>query len=95
MKLHELLNNQQVKQAGKTQVGTEPTDDTEVDPTLEPKKRQLKMLKRQLDSLMTQKVSQSKLGRENIPLDKRIESIKKKINDIKATMLDSLEVSEK
>lgn len=89
MKLHELLDDNQIKQ-----VGTEPTDD-KVDPTVEIKKRQLKTLQRQLDSLTKQKVQQAKLGRENIPLDKRIESLKKKMNDIKATILDNLEVKEK
>jgi len=94
MKLRELLDNNQIKQAGKTQVGTEPTDN-EVDPTVEIKKRQLKTLQRQLDSLTKQKVQQAKLGRENVQLDKRIESLKKKMNDIKATILDDLEVKEK
>ena len=97
MKLHELLSNQEIKKAGQTKSTTqslEPEDTEVVDPTIEPKKRMLKNLDRQLESLMKQKAQQAKLGRENIPLDKRIEQIKKKMNDIKATIIDELEVKD-
>lgn len=99
MKLSEILSNSQIKKAGQLPtVGPdqdEPEEAPKVDPTLEPKKRQLKTIQRQLDSLLKQKAQDAKLGRENMVIDKRIESLKKKMNDIKATMLDNLEVADK
>jgi predicted RNase H-like nuclease (RuvC/YqgF family) len=97
MKLRELLSAQDIKKTGQTKSttkGMEPEETEVVDPSIEPKKRMIKNLGRQLESLMKQKVQQAKLGRENIPLDKRIEQLKKKMNDIKATIVDELEVKD-
>lgn len=89
MKLQEILNQKQMDIIMKAQ----PTGGSDIpDPILDAKKNQLKTIARQLEATSKQLAQQAKLGRQNPQLEARVAALKEKMNKIKSTMLDSLDV---